>query len=443
MTKKRQSPSTSRRSILKKIGVLGAVGVSGTSIAAASEGQQATRGKFVSVSHAREAAEQMVPHLAKTDPEVNSWQRGSVGRPTKYYTLTTDGSYDPAAYVFPIASKDTSDKVLGYITIAARRTWSPVLEYSTGVPPSARQDAVEQSARAMGDTPDGRLLYQGGVNYGIQLDGQEMIHLGTHQKMIARPDSDILAFDEGDQTVNTQAQWETAVDPSTSGMGTMASGSNQVGITDYVWDAHVGNGVSGSDTGTGTGNRNDCYGCRGLADDPWKDWDGCIPIAGTQIVMYHEEIENTWSNRKKREKICDELHMEMKTGDDHSTSFGNIPGGFTGLSLSFVNNDYGANQELLITKNLFTSDIDSNQPLMINRPYDICNWGICIESATTDDVTTSSKDKNNYDGHTVIAAGYQNGGDQLEVFTSWDTNRHTISYDSWGSRTQVTRVWTN
>ena len=271
----------------------------------------------------------------------------------------------------------------------------------------------------MGDKPNGRLLYQGGVNYGIQLKGQDMIHLGTRQKMIARPDSDILAYDDGKQTVDVQGRWENVTSSSVDGMGIMASsGSNQVGISDYVWDAHVGDGVAGSDSGNGTGNRNDCNGCSGLDDDPWKDWDGCILIVGTQIAMYHEEIKNTWSNRQEREKICDELHMEMKTGDDHSTMFRNIPGGFTGLSLPFVNNNYGANQELRISKDLFTSDIDKKQPLMINRPSDICNWGICIESAKTDDVGTSSKNKSNYDGHTVVCAGYQNGGDKLEVFTS-------------------------
>lgn len=399
--------------------------------------------KFVSVGEAKRVAEQMIPHYGKTDSEFKPWQRGSPGSPTKYYTHTTDGGYDPAAYVFPVVGRGSSKEALGYITISARRTWAPVLEYSTAKPPGTRQESAKEKAQAMGDSPSGRLLYQGGVSYGVELSGQEMVHLGTHQKMVTRPDSDILGYDDDKQAVDTHARWENATKNSVSGMGTIAgSGSNQVGMTDYVWDAHVGDGVSGSDTGNGTGNRNDCSGCLGLDDDPWKDWDGCIPIAGTQIVMYHENIENTYSNRGKREKICDELHMEMKTGDDHSTKFKNIPGGFQDLNLTFVDNEYGANQELLISKNLFTSDIDKGQPLMINRPSDICNWGVCIESETGDDVDTSSKDKDSYDGHTVVAAGYQNGGDTLEVFTSWDTNRHNISYGSWGSRTQVTRVWT-
>lgn len=438
----KDSKDTTRRSLIK--GISGAIPAVGLTMATGiGNAQSNNKSKFVSVDEAKSVAEQMVSHFARTDSEVESWQDGILNDPTKYYTLTSDGGYDPAAYVFQVVNQDNSNENLGYITIAARRSWSPVLEYSTNEPPTAGRERAKKTAQTMGDSPTGRLLYQGGLNYGIHLGGQEMIHLGHNKKMVAHAKSDILSYDEGDEVVDTQAQWEGAADPSVEGTGVSimaSSGSGRVGFSDYAWDAHVGEGVSGSDSGNDVGDGDDCNGCVGLADDPWQDWDGCIPIAGTQVVMYHEGLENEWSNRQEREKICDELHMGMDTGQDISTSFKNIPGGFTSLDLSFLDNDYDANQELLISKGLFTSDIDDDKPLMLNRPGDACGLGICIESS--EDVTISDKEKGDYDNHTVVVAGYQDGGDKLEVFSGWNTNRHTISYGNWGYRAQVTRVWT-
>lgn len=425
-----------RRTVLKGIGCVGFTAATSHAGAVAASSPD----EIVSTGQAETAADTMIAYYGVTRETHETWQDASAGSPTTYYMIVEDGSYEPAAHVFPVESVD--GRTAGHIAVAARRSWPPVLEYSIDKPPSAGRSAAEDAARSVGFEPTGRLLYQGALDFGIQVSADQMIHLGSRKLAPVRQTSELLAHDvDGVETVDVARQWQLVEDGALEPESQVGSdASEHLDFDQYAWDGHYAEGpAEGSPDGDASGGQ-DYPANRGLADDSWDAWDGCTPIAGTQIIMFHENLGNYSWNVEERGKICDALHHLMHTNDAGWSDTWNVDDGFDeiGGELGFLDNDYDGANEYNLSKNLVKSEIEGGRPFVLTN-YDAPVIGSLGDGA--DGPGSQKKNGDNYNGHSVVGSGYdENGSLEIDVYEGWNTNLHTLTYGSWDSTTMITRV---
>ncbi|ERH13876.1 MAG: hypothetical protein J07HB67_00129 [halophilic archaeon J07HB67] len=351
-----------RRRFLSTVGATAVgVGVVGTATAA-SDG-------VVSTDDAQDTAARTVQRVSGRET-FTEWEGASVGSPTTFYARNgADGrKYVPATHVFPVEKRG---EAVGYVTTGAQSAWADVIEYSTAAPPQDRVEATRAAVRSRGARPTDKLLYHGGVKYGVE-----------------------LADGRGVNVRNGRAASLREVDP--DGLSSSSTGApSATSSSDQIW------GVPAWTDEDGDGS-----------------WDGCVPVAASMVVAYHEGV-GTW---KKKEYI-DDLHEDMNTNDDGSTLPTDIDNGFNKFDTG--DNSYnGRNIYVWSTPDFVKGEVDAERPFLLNM--------------TSGD---QADDRNqNYGNHTVTVVGYDQGGDELILHDTWDDSSHHLDCGSWlaASYTKVT-----
>lgn len=382
----------SRRTVLKSIGALGL----GTSVVGAA---QAASGNATSVGKARKAAKRTVERASSKD-EFATWQGASVGKPTTFHARNTakGPEYVPAAYVFSIRNEGED---VGYVTAGAQPEWSDVIEYSTAEPPQRLVSRTVSLAKDRGASPSGRLLYHGGVKYGIELDDGRGVNVrngrpapatGINPADVAKTSSS----NSENSTQSTQIGGTRSTSSSTTSSSTTDSYSSS--SYNYLW-------------GVPAWTEED-------DDDPWDEWDGCAPIAGSMIVAYHEGV-----GESKKEEYIDDMHRDMNTNDSGSTMPYEMDDGFD----KFDTGSESYNGRSIYTwhhPDFLKQEIDAERPFLLNMS----------SGDQADD-----RDQN-YGDHTVAVVGYDEGGDEFILHDTWDDTTHHFDWGSWSgaSYTKVT-----
>lgn len=385
----------SRRNVLETVGAAG-LGLAGVGSATASN----ERSAVVSKADARKAAESKVETVAGHS-EFSSWEGATVGKPTTFHARNAEKGpkYVPAAYVFAV--KNRGDDV-GYVTTSARSDWAPILEYSTASPPTRHAERARSAAEDRGVSSTGRLLYHGGVKYGVELEDGRAVNVRN-----GRPE------DVGREFAPSSMSFK----PETLERQQSELESDEVRTADWwdtiydvpAWTEHDDGGNSTTYYGSG--------------DDSWGDWDGCVPVAASMIIAYHEGYDesDTWI----REYYIDHLHQDMNTDDSGSTWPTDIDNGFNNFAQGSY--DYSGQNIYLWNHPDFTKKeiTDNERPFLLN----MTGGG-------------SAGDRNqSYGDHTVTVVGYSNDGDELKIHDTWDDSIHYLTWGSWTacSYTKVTK----
>ena len=396
-----ESMQHTRRTALKALGVAGVAGLS--SVAAGATGSNGRSGdRFVTKATARKAAEAKIAEVAGP-PKFESWEGAKATPATTFHMKNADvgPDYVPSAYVFSVKKRG---ETLGYVTASARSDWAPILEFSPATPPTDLARGTASAARQQGASPTGRLIYHGGVKYGVELDdGTAMNVRNGKPELVDEASPSAMSFD-GDRVAQ---DWEAAT---SDGVSTDSVSTQSI---DWVygvpaWTEHDDGGNSWTSYGTG--------------DDEWIDWDGCTPVAGSMIIAYHEghDESDTWY----REYIIDRLHDTMQTDDSNGETFpSDIDNGFD--NYTWGSNDYnGRNIYTWTTPDFEKQEVNNDRPFLLNM-----NGGGSAEDRSQ-----------NYGDHTVIVVGYKDDADYLEIHDTWDDDYHYLAWGSWSacSYTKVT-----
>lgn len=390
----RKSDGYSRRSVLERAGVA-ALGVATVGAGTAS----ADRSKVVSKADAREFAERKVARVAERS-RFSSWRGATVGDPATYHARNAERGpdYVPSAYVFPVTN---AGEDVGYVTASARSDWAPILEYSKATPPTRRVERARSTADDLGASATGRLLYHGGVQYGLELDDGRAMNVRNGRLRAVTSGIEPSGMSFASETVER--------DPDEVGTEDVTASDWWDVIFDVpAWTEHDGGGDGTTSYGPG--------------DDSWNGWDGCVPVAASMIIAYHEGYDesDTWM----REYLIDRLHDDMNTNDAGSTWPIDIDDGFD--SFAEGSHDYSGRNIYFWSHPDFTKkEITDNQ-----RPFLLNMTG----GGSADDRDQS------YGNHTVTVVGYWNDGEELEIHDTWDDEFHHLTWGSWtaASYTKVT-----
>lgn len=393
-----------RRNVLKTIGAASA-GVVLTSTTAGATG--GTNGP-VSEKTAHSIAEDAVSYLGTLD-EYEQWESEGVQKPELFYAKVKDGSsvqYKPRAWVFPIEKKGGED--VGYITISAVQTESPVLTYGANTAPHRNVQVAKQNASSAGHTLTDRHLYHGGLDFGVETSSKSVANF---RKPVVKK---LPAVDSLDEL--------TPVEAIEAGGGPKDKQDSQVdwtgGTDDEVspdppnWTEEDGGGENNTDFGSGP--------------DSWQEWDGCIPIAASMVLGHHEGIDE--SDDDEREALIDRLHETMETGEGGNqpgyTSWSDIPSGIEDYSQG--DNSYNANNSDSGMKGRVKNQTSNNNPTILNMengPY---------------------TDKGG--GHSVCVVGYREESCGLfcsdfyhKVHDGYNDNPDQVLHKAWSNAT-VTKV---
>jgi len=126
------------------------------------------------VSHgdARKTAQNVI-NTINNDPKEHP------GSPELFYAKTIEDDqtvYVPRAWVFPVQSRGRD---IGYISIDAEQTESPVLSFGDAPAPQTELKKAQKHASAQGRTTNGMFLHHGGIGYAIETtDGKKVDLLG-------------------------------------------------------------------------------------------------------------------------------------------------------------------------------------------------------------------------------------------------------------------------
>jgi hypothetical protein len=345
---------------------IGAVGLSGGAVGTAS----AAGGDTVSVGDARDAAAQTVERVAGRE-KFADWRGATLGRPTTFHARNAarGPKYLATAYSFPVQSRG---ETVGYVTAGARPGWADVIEYSTASPPQDHVAATKARARGRGGRPTGRLLYHGGVKYGVE-----------------------LADGRGVNVRNGRAAPLSGIDPAGVESSPSTSDITTTSSREQLWSVPAWS--------TSQKKEED------IDVDPWDYWDGCAPVAASMIVSYHEGTLGT-----NKEKFIDKLHRSMNTLPDGTTVPSDIDSGishFSGGDLSYS----AVNINLWQHPDFVKQEIGAERPFLLNM---------------TDGGQADDRGQN-YGNHTVTVVGYDQGGDELILHDTWDDLSHHLDWGSW------------
>ncbi|MEZ3145113.1 C39 family peptidase [Halobaculum sp. MBLA0143] len=321
---------------------------------------------------AREAAAQTVKQAARRE-KFADWKGATLGRPTTFHARNAaDGpKYVPAVYSFAVQKQE---EAVGYVTTGARPGWADVIEYSRASPPQKHVGATKTRARRKGARPTGRLVYHGGVKYGVE-----------------------LADGRGVNVRNGRAAPLSGIDPASIESSPSASGGTLTSSREQLWGVpawSVPNDEPEEDP------------------DPWAHWDGCVPVAASMIISYHEGV----SESQKHEYV-DVLHKSMNTLHDGTTLPTDIDDGIDNFD------DYGLGSRSYIGDNIYVwshpnfvkQEIGAERPFLLN----MTNGG------------EPDNKRGSYGDHTVAVVGYSQSGGELIIHDTWDQYAHHLDYWSW------------
>lgn len=384
-----------RRSVLKTIGLtaVAATSLSGSAAAAQAHSAEGT----VPTGLATKAANKQVL-AASHRSNYSDWNGASVGRPTTYYRKNADKGprYLPSAYVFPVMDGANS---IGYVTISARRTEGPIIEYSTAQPPNEYLASARSTAAKRGRT-EGVPLYHGGLKYGLAFeDGTAMNVMNGHPQPIGDGIArDALATNTAPTqwiTIqNTTHTTNTGLVPNSAGnnVSTMSQSADYVPYVPAWRETDAGGGNS---TSYGSGR------------DAWSEWDGCYPIAASMLIASHENAPRP-ENDDARERMIDRLHSLMNTNDGGWTYISDAVDGIR--NYDYGDFEYIPNYTASIGKSIVRSDIGAGNPILL-------------------DIDGGSRFKD----HMVTVVGYSNNVNTLRIHNTWDWSAHNFSWGNWSS----------
>lgn len=412
--------SDSRRSVLKKIGAT-AVGGSLLSFTGSAKPAWAeVSGKIK--RNAQRTARGAVDELADRE-EYSDWRRQAVKSPELFYEKIAEGDeveYVPSALVFPIEDRGED---LGHITIGAYGG-TPVLAYGTGKAPQREYDGAKKAAKASGRSVHKRFIYHGGTEYAVETaDKKEPVGTPRGRTREEHPVVDLRAKNIKHKVAG-DTEWA------------IASGSPWNGSDSDAreWDGPADDQVRDVPNWTTTDDGDWSSTYIGSAPDEWDEWDGCVPIAASMIIGYHEGVDE--SKTHQREKIIDRLHITMNTDDDTGATMPwDVDNGIEDYSEGRYS--YGANNDRLFAKSTVETQIARNQPLILSM-----SDGPYTEFWNGEDGITEVGGPG---GHAVTIVGYRI--DTSGWLDDWYYKVHDtygdveeVAHGNWRAA-QLTKVW--
>lgn len=348
--------NTTRRALLKGIGIASLGGLTTTGLATA-----ASEKAPVKKNDAKKTARRAVEHFGQTE-EYSDWRASGVKSPELFYSKTRDGSsvqYVPRSWIFPIENKGED---VGYINISARQTEQPVLTFGGSQAPQRRLTEVKRNLPASSKSLSGKFIYNGGVEYMINQSPSHAVDLrsGRRKKY------------PGARSVEALMPASTASESESDGAPNWGSDPVSDEILNVPNWTETDDG-GGSVTYIGTGR------------DAWDSWDGCIPVAASLALGYHEGITN--ADDYEREALIDRLHKKMNTTDSGSTYWSDIPPGIEDYTEG--THSYTATNQSAEKKTYTRREIGNDRPLllnMMNGPYTGPGNGhsVCVVGQWTD-----------------------------------------------------------
>lgn len=324
----------------------------------------------VSEKTARKIAKKAVVRIS-TRSEFSVWSQQGVRSPQLFHAKVQDEesiNYIPRAWVFPI--EDRGENV-GYITIDAEQTEIPVLAYGKSKAPQRRFERTKKIANSNGGGVRDRFLYHGGTEYCVETyEKNKIMSLRSERTKKMAPVEHVASLrptnvpHRNDATVaggDGPPDWSGDTDDEISGVPN--------------WTESDDGGASDTDYGPGP--------------DSWIEHDGCVPIAQSMVIGYHEGIEE--HEYEKRETLIDRLHVDSNTDDSTGeTRPDRVDNGVRNYSEGQYS--YSANNRHFQLKGNVEDGIANNNPLllnMVNGPYNKDEaWDIA-------------------DGHSVTVVGYR------------------------------------
>ncbi|USZ67059.1 C39 family peptidase [Halorussus salilacus] len=356
-------------------------------------------------STARKIARSAVGDIGQRD-EFGRWSAEGVKSPELFYTRVEDGGttkHAPRSWIFPIENRGED---VGYINVSARQTERAVLGYGGSEAPQRKLTEAKRKTPASSKSLTGRFLYRGGVEFLVESTDVGAVDLRSGRPNRAGPVADIASLmptedgaSSSDKDQEDDEDWSGSTDDEVSGVPN--------------WTEQDGGGADETDIGTGR--------------DSWDEWDGCIPVAASIVLGYHEGLDDT--DDEDREALIDRLHIQMGTGEgdlcDICTYWKDIPPGIE--DYSHGSNSYNANNVHSGFKGNVKSAISNDDPCMLNMengPY---------------------TDKG--EGHSVCVVGYREescgtfcSNMYYKVYNTYATSPDLVTHGSWGDAcvTEVT-----
>lgn len=424
----KRSSSIRRRSFLAATGaVLGGAAMSGSAIA----GSPSSRvPETIPVKAAEKAAEQKRSQVAGSG-QFTAWTNATLGDAAPFYIPTPEDEsqkYARSAYVFPVRKKG---KEVGYITAGAHRSLEPILEYSTDTSPVRKLSNAKSVTAQQADLTAGRPIYTGGITYGLEVGGGQVLNVQDGSVSQLGPGSPTeLKF----TSTQSEHRWELVEDGS--------YGEDREYGTDDVstMDANLSGVPAWTETDPGNKESTSI----GTGGDTWDDWDGCTPIAASMVIGFHENVYE-WED-DEREAIIDRLHMKMETNASGSTApiefvldlDGNVDGPGDLIVSPMVegiedytegSHDYSATQHINHGPEFVLAEIAQDE-----RPF-------ILNMAGGGRAEDYPPDEDTYDQHSVCVVGYNNDGTdvaaELEIHDTWNSSQHILSYANWWAHSSI------
>jgi hypothetical protein len=407
--------------------------------AAASTNAAISSPASISETTAAQVARFWIVTCSSTFPD---WAGATVGTAVKYY------SYDNvrSAYEFTLLNNGTD---VGYIMVAARKDWAPILEFGGGKAPSKNLHAAAETAMVegflkSGQTADPVYYYNGADTAAVQLgdrmkEAKALVDL-LSQQIVPKGESAVLQFD----AAAMQHEWSSLLGGLPLSPASFASSDhpgtiilNAIGDLDPtdVQDVtgvevpHLAEGEGYGDTGP---DPNATFpSCVGSAPDYWYRWDGCSPTAGGAILGYWQRmgygnLDCGTSPQDTLEALVDLCHVEMETHDDASgyTPDGDyihqpyVSDGIRKVAALwkapfYFGYDFDVKGRYPVWKTTIEGEIDAGRPLILHY----------VPGAHSVVVT----------GYATVPAQPFDVGFYLHVNDGWDsTANHYIQYGAWG-----------
>jgi len=414
---------------------------------ALSIGQIPARNGPVTPSEATLVAQKHLYWASEHIPNFEDWKNSKLSRPVVYYFPNGTKS----AYEFTVLVNGKPD---GFILVAAQRYIPPVLEFGRGEAPSRRLGRIG-AARIRGFSTGGhRLLYYGGLSYGIDVGEGKAIDI--YGRQVPVPKAVKLEFSHK-QVTNAWRAFETS--SANEPMVRILSDDIYTKVIPNVPVWTEEDPYFGDPGGASTSYPNNV----GPSGDPWSWWDGCTPIAAAQIIAYHEHPEiyengyYTQEYKRYMTSLVDILHHTMGTFDEQGNPGQTYVCGRWGRDACDGIESFASEYQRLKDQGIVSWSLKNNYDAQPTCTLGLCSWFGYIK---VDDVIKevdnnrplllqlhnggSAVDRQqSYDNHSVVIVGYVGNShtiDYVVIHDGWDMNEHYLAWGNWGSKTHLVKV---
>lgn len=380
-----------RRDVLRTIGALGLGGSALTAVGSATPGPKPTLVK----RDAKKAARRLADHIGSKE-EYSDWRAQGIRRPELFYAKVENGqTYDlkPRAWVFPVENRGDD---VGYLTVDATRSEPLALAYGRDRAPQRRYEDAEAHANVRGLAAQRTFVYHGGVEYGVLSDEGPLVDLRGNRARKKGPVKSLASLSPdttAERTARLEGDVKNAHDVSFGASGT-SSGDDWDRSTDEEiygvpnWTGEDGGDAASTDFGTG----DDSWG-------GWNGWDGCVPIATSMAVAYHEGIYE-WQD-EDREELIDRLHVLQNTDSGGSTAPKDID---NVKYYSRRTHDYDATTYAQPTASAFHWSVDHDEPAVLAMDDTEYGGGHAVTVVGYDHVDKTGFDDHYYKVHNTYAS---------------------------------------